>query len=141
MELKFRNRFRLATVLFTFAPFFTSVAAQTIPTPSKLSGRWSTLDGLYSQTISANIDPATSKGTLTVWSNDPICTVRDAPITVTFAGETLSLRVDSSYSNRCRSDIAVELTKKADSDDYEGELHQGGPAGARFPILRVKMNP
>lgn len=141
MKLKLRNCIRQATVLLGFALVFTSVAAQKISVPSKLSGRWTTVDGAYSQSISANIDAATSKGTLTVWSNDSSCTIHGAPITVASAGGKLSLKVDPSYSNSCRADISVELTKKADSDDYEGELRQGGPAGARFPVLRVKMSP
>jgi hypothetical protein len=124
-----------------FTIIFTSVSAQVVATPSKLSGNWTTVDGRYSQSISATIDAATSKGTLTVWSNDSSCAIRDAPIAVTSAGEKLVLKVDPSYSNPCRADVSVELTKKAGSEDYEGELHQGGPAGARFPILRVKMSP
>lgn len=141
MKLKPSTYVRQFAVLSGFAIVFTSVAAQVGATPSKLSGRWTTVDGAASQSISANIDAATSKGTLTVWSNSSDCTIRDAPIAVTNDGGKLILKVDPSYSNPCRSDVSVELAKKADSDDYEGELRQGGPAGARFPILRVKMSP
>ncbi len=132
---------RRAGSLVILGIFVTSAAAQVVATPSKLSGRWTTVDGQYSQSISATIDAASSKGTLTVWSNDPSCTIREAPVTVTSAGEKLSLKVDPSYANPCRADVSVEVAKKAGSDDYEGELRQGGPAGARFPILRVKMSP
>jgi hypothetical protein len=141
MTLNLMIYIRQATILSGFTLVITSVAAQTITPPSKLSGRWTTVDGASSQSISANIDAATSKGTLTVWSNASDCTIRDAPIAVTSVGEKLILKVDPSYTNPCRADVSVELTKKASSDDYEGELRQGGPAGARFPILRVKMSP
>lgn len=105
----------------------TSAWAQGANPPRELSGRWTTVDGAYSQPISATLDAATSKGTLTVWSNDSSCTIRSAPIAVTSAGEKLLLKVDPTYSNPCRSDVSVELTKKTGSDDYEGELRQGGP--------------
>ncbi len=120
----------------------TAVAfAQSMVIPSKLSGRWSTPDGASSQAISVTIDAATSKGTLTVWSNISDCNIREAPIAVTAAGDKLTFKVDSSWSNSCRSDVSVEISKKPGSDEYEGELRQGGPAGARFPVLRVKMSP
>ena len=118
-------------VFSVFVLVVATAMAQSIP--SKLSGRWTTVDGAASA--------ATSKGTLTVWSSSPECTIRDAAITVTASAEKLVLKVDSSYSNPCRSDVSVELTKKPGTDEYEGELRQGGPAGARFPILRVKMSP
>lgn len=138
MHVKLGTCIRHAAVLFGFAVMYTSVAAQVNAIPSKLSGRWTTLDGAYSQSISTNIDVATSKGEITVWSNQSTCSIRDAPIAVTSSGEKLILKVDSSYSNPCRSNVSVELTKKAGSDDYEGELHQDGTA---FPVLRVKMSP
>lgn len=141
MNMNLTNFIRQAAVLSCFAAVVTSVCAQGVSPPRELSGRWTTVDGAYSQSISAIIDAATSKGTLTVWSNDSSCTIRNAPIAVTSAGEKLVLKVDPTYSNPCRSDVSVELTKKAGSNDYEGELRQGGPAGARFPILRVKMSP
>jgi hypothetical protein len=130
-----------AAVLFSFTIVAASVAAQVIAIPSKLSGRWSTMDGAASQSISATIDSATLKGTLTVWSNSSACTIRDAPVSVISTGDKLSLKVDPTYSNPCRADVSVELTKNVGSTDYEGELRQGGPAGVQFPILRVKMNP
>jgi hypothetical protein len=138
MQVKPGTCIRQAAAIFAFAIVYTSVAAQVNATPSKLSGRWTTLDGAYSQSISANIDVATSKGEITVWSNQSGCTIRDAPIAVTSTGEKLIFKVDSSYSNPCRSNVLVELTKKAGTDDYEGELRQDGTA---FPILRVKMSP
>jgi len=141
MKIKAATFIRQAAVLSGLAILFTSVAAQEVTAPSKLSGRWTTVDGAASHSISAKIDSATSKGTLTVLSNSFGCSMRDAPISVTSTGEKLILKVDPSYSNMCRSEVSVELTKKAGSDDYEGELRQGGPAGARFPILRVKMSP
>lgn len=141
MMWKIRNRIRQALVLSSVILIVTSAAAQTSIFPSKLSGRWTTVDGAHSQSMSANIDLATSTGTLTVWSYDSSCTMRDAPIAVTSAGEKLTLKVDPSYSNPCRADVSVELTKKTGSEDYTGELHQGGQAGARFPILRVTMSP
>ena len=119
----------------------TAVALAQAAIPSKLSGRWSTPDGASSQSISVVIDAATSKGTLTVWSNIPDCNIREAPIAVTAAGDKLTFKVDSSWSNSCRADVSVEISKKPGSDEYEGELRQGGPAGARFPVLRVKMSP
>lgn len=132
---------RNVVLLSTFAIMVTPVAAQVSTVPSKLSGRWTTLDGAYSQSILASIDSAASKGTLTVWSNDSSCTIREAPIAVTFVGEKLVLKVAPSYSNPCRADVSVELTKKVGSTEFEGELRQGGPAGAQFPVLRVKMGP
>lgn len=144
MKMKYRNCkncIQQAMALSVVALFSASAAAQTLAPPSKLSGRWTTVDGAAGQSISATIDVATSKGTLTVWSNTADCTVRDAPISVTSAGEKLTLKVDPTYTNPCRSDVSVELTKKAGSDEYEGELRQGGPAGARFPVLRVRMSP
>lgn len=126
-----------AAILLGFAIVSTSVAAQVV-VPTKLSGRWTSPDGRVSQVISTNIDAATAKGTLTVWSNKVGCTIRDAPITVSVEGEKLILKVDPSYSNPCRSDISVELTKKADSDSYEGELHQDA---GKSPVLEVKMRP
>ena len=127
--------------LSVFAMLSATAVAQLANVPSKLSGRWTSLDGAYGQTISAKIDLAMAKGTLTVYSNDSACTIREAPISVISTGEKLTLKVDPSYSNPCRADVSVELTKKAGTDDYEGELRQGGPAGGQFPILRVKMSP
>jgi hypothetical protein len=141
MKMKPHANIQQTVVLSCFAIICISVAAQVIAVPTKLSGRWTTLDNAYSQSISANIDAATSKGTLTVWSNASGCTIRDAPIAVTSVGEKLTLKVDPSYSNPCRANVSVELTKKTGSDDYEGELHQGGSAGVQFPILRVRMSP
>ena len=132
---------RKAVLLCTFAIMTTSVAAQVSTVPSKLSGRWTTLDGAYSQSISANIDAAASKGTLDVWSNSSSCTIRDAPVDVIMVGEKLVLKVAASYTNPCRADVSVELSKKVGSTEYEGELRQGGPAGAQFPVLRVRMSP
>ena len=127
--------------LTVFISIFSAANAEVVSVPAKLSGKWTTVDGLYGQSISANIDAATARGKLTVWSSDSSCTIRDAPITVTAAEGKIFLKVDSAYSNPCRADISVELARKAGSDEYEGELRQGGPAGAKFPILRVKMSP
>lgn len=109
--------------------------------PSSLSGRWSTLDGSSSQTISVKIDPATAKGTLTVWSNVSVCNIQEAPITVIAGDNKLTMKVDASWSNSCRADVSVEVSKVPGSDEFVGELHKGGPAGARYPILRVKLSP
>ena len=138
MQVKIGTCIRQAAVLSGFSIMFTSVVAQVNAIPSKLSGRWTTPDGAYSQSISANIDVATSKGEITVWSNQSGCSIRDAPIAVTSTGEKLILKVDSSYSNPCRSNVSVELTKTAGTEDYEGELRQDG---TNFPVLRVKMTP
>ena len=132
---------RKAILLSSLAIMSTFAVAQATSVPSKLSGRWTTVDGSGSHSISATIDSATSKGTLTVWSYTSQCTIDDAPIAVTSVGEKLIFKVDPSYSNPCRSDVSVELTKKTNSDEYEGELRQGGPAGVRYPVLRVKMSP
>lgn len=140
-KLEFWNFIRQAANLYGFMFVFMPVVAQTITLPSKLSGRWTTVEGTSGQVISANIDAATSKGTLTVWSQTSACTIHDAPITVTSTGEKLLLKVDPSYTNPCRSNVSVELTRMADSNDFEGELRQGGLAGARYPVLRVKMSP
>ena len=126
-----------AAILFGFAIVSTSLAAQVV-VPTKLSGRWTSQDGRVGQAISANIDPVTAKGNLTVWSNKSVCSIHDAPIAVTVDGDKLILKVDPSYSNPCRSDISVELTKKVDSDSYEGELRQKGDV---FQVLDVKMSP
>lgn len=106
--------------------------------PAKLKGRWTSLDGSAGQAISANIDPATAKGTLTVWANKANCTVSEAPLVAAREGDKLILTVDASYVNPCRSNISVELTKKPDSDSWEGELHQKGDY---FQVLVVKMRP
>ena len=125
-----------------FATLSAVTAAQTV-LPSKLSGRWATTDGTASQAISAIIDPATSKGTLTVFSNLAPCTIRNAAVDVSMEAGKLVLKVDPSYTNPCRSDVLVELTKKTGSEDYEGELRQqAGREGARQPqTLTVKMSP
>ena len=117
------------------------VAFAQVTMPSKLSGRWTTPDGATSQSISATIDQANSKGTLTVWSALAPCTIKEAPIAVTADGDKLTLKVDSSYTNPCRSDVSIELVKKPGLNEYEGELRQGGPAAAQFPVLKVKMSP
>ena len=137
MKVKGISLIRQAVVLSGFAIMSTSVVAQVI-VPTKLSGRWTSPDGAQSQAISTNIDPATSKGTLTVWANKPACTIHGAAITVTLDGEKLILKVDPSYVNSCRSDVSVVLIKKSGSDDYEGELHQKGLV---YDILQVKMSP
>jgi hypothetical protein len=140
MKMKRDPFIRKAMVLFGVATISTIVASQVL-VPSKLSGKWTTPDGASSQAISASIDAANSKGTLTVWSNISACTISNAAIAVSMEGEKLILKVDPSYTNPCRSGVSVELIKKAGSDDYEGELRQGGRAGAQFPVLRVKMSP
>ena len=121
--------------------FISVVAFAQVTMPSKLSGRWTTPDGATSQSISATIDQANSKGTLTVWSALAACTIKEAPIAVTADGDKLTLKVDSSHTNPCRSDVSIELVKKPGLNEYEGELRQGGPAAAQFPVLKVKMSP
>ena len=121
--------------------FISVVAFAQVTMPSKLSGRWTTPDGATSQSISATIDQANSKGTLTVWSALAPCTIKEAPIAVTADGDKLTLKVDSSYTNPCRSDVSIELVKKPGLNEYEGEQRQGGPAAAQYPVLKVKMSP
>lgn len=133
---------RKAALFVGFATLSAIAVAQTA-LPSKLSGRWATTDGKASQAISVNLDPATSKGTLTVHSNLGPCTIRDAAITATMEAGKLVLKVDPAYTNPCRSEVLVELAKKPGSEDYEGELRQqAGREGARQPqTLTVKMSP
>ena len=103
--------------------------------PSKRSGRYTRLDGAFAQSISVTIDQANSRGTLTVWSALAPCNIKDAPIAVTADGDKLTFKVDPSNTYPCRSNIFVELVKKSASNDYEGELRQGGPSAAQFPML------
>ena len=121
--------------------FVSALAIAQVALPGKLSGRWTTPDGAASQSISATIDQASSKGTLTVWSAVVPCIVKEAPISVTADGDKLTFKVDSSYTNPCRSGVSVELVKKSGSNEYEGELRQGGPSAVQFPMLKVKMSP
>lgn len=129
----------ITTTLLACAAVSTLAVAQVV-LPSKLSGRWTTPDGAASQSISATIDQANAKGTLTVWSALAPCSIKEAPIAVTAVGDKLTLKVDSSYTNPCRSGLSVELVKKPGSNEYEGELLQGGPSAAQFPMLKVKMS-
>lgn len=131
---------RQLSTFFGLAVFAVLTFAQAV-IPSSLSGRWSTLDGSSSESISVKIDPATAKGTLTVFSNLSVCNIQAAPITVTAVENKLAMKVDASWSNFCRADVSVEVSKVPGRDEYEGELHQGGRAGAKYPILRVKLSP
>ena len=137
MFCKFQNNLKM--ILLASTAISTLAAAQVI-LPSKISGRWTTPDGAASQSISATIDQGSLKGTLTVWSALPSCTIKEAPISVTADGDKLTLKVDSSYTNPCRSGVSVELVKKSGSNEYEGQLLQGGPSAAQFPMLKVKMS-
>lgn len=138
MICKYSNKVKITLLISTV---ISTVAIAQVTLPSKLSGRFTTVDGASGQAISATIDQANSKGTLTVWSLAPGCTIREAPIAVTVDGDKLIFKVDPSYTNPCRSNVSVELVKKSGSNEYEGELRQGGPAAAQFPILKVKMSP
>jgi len=104
--------------------------------PGKLSGKWSSPDGMDDGSISASIDPATSKGTLSAEAPASHCDINNAAITATMDGDKLVLKVDPSYVNSCRSDISVVLTRKGDS--YEGQLHQDA---IKYNLLDVKMSP
>lgn len=138
MSYKRHNKVKIT--LLVSAVISTLTVAQ-VTLPNKLSGRFTTVDGTSGQAISATIDQANSKGTLTVWSNAPGCSIRDAPVAVTADGDKLTFKVDPSYTNPCRSDVSVELVKKSGTNGYEGELRQGGQAGILYPILKVKMSP
>jgi hypothetical protein len=142
MKRKLKGITRRAALFVSLAALSAVVASQN-GIPGKLSGRWATPDGTSSQAISATIDPATSRGTLMVYSNLGPCTIRDAAITASMEADKLVLKVDPSYTNPCRSEVLVELTKKPGTEDYEGELRQqSGREGARQPqTLKVKMSP
>lgn len=137
MFCKFRHNLK---IIFLASAAVSTIAVAQVILPSKLSGRWTTPDGAASQSISATIDQASQKGTLTVWSALAPCTIKEAPISVTSDGDKLTLKVDSSYANPCRSGVTVELVKKSGLNEYEGQLLQGGPSAAQFPMLKVKMS-
>ena len=137
MFSNFRNNVKVTLLA---SAVISTIAVAQVVLPSKLSGRWTTPDGASGQSISATIDQANSKGTLTVWSALAPCTIKEAPISVTADGDKLTLKVDSSYTNPCRSGVTVELVKKSGSNEYEGQLLQGGPSAAQFPMLKVKMS-
>jgi hypothetical protein len=118
-----------------------SGSAQTLNLPNKLSGRWSTLDGNAQQSISVEIDNASAKGKLTVWSKVQQCTIREAPFEITVINEKIVFTVDPAWENMCRKNIVVELTKVADSNEYVGMLKQEGEMASRYPLLNVKMSP
>ena len=141
MKSNATTRIRSAAVFSAATLFLLTAWAQDAAMPARLTGKWSTVDGAANHTISATLDTATSRGTLTVLSNNSECSIREAPVAVAVAANKLLLTVDPTYQNPCRAEVSVELTKKSGSDEYEGELHQGGRAGVRFPILRVKMRP
>lgn len=109
--------------------------------PNKLSGMWTTVDGRGTGEIALDIDSAGGKATLYVFSNYGFCTIKDAPATVSTEANKLKVQVDPAYSNFCRKDISLELVKRDGSEDYEGELQQGGRAKDRDPILKVKLHP
>ena len=109
--------------------------------PSKLSGKWSIPSGRVSNEMSLKFDETRTKATLTVWSASSDCNIKDAPATVEVKGDKVLIVVDPAYSNLCRRDISLELTKSTDSDAYEGELRQGGQAANSFPVLKVKVSP
>ena len=138
MICKYRNKVKITLLV---SAVISTIAVAQVTVPSKLSGRHTTLDGASGQSISATIDQANLKGTLTVWSHFARCTIKEAPIAVTVEGDKLTFKVDPSYTNPCRSNVSVELTKRSGSNDYEGELRQGGPAAAQYPVLKVKMSP
>ena len=139
IELKALNMFcksrNTVKIIFLVSSVISTLVVAQATLPGKLSGRWTTPNGGSGQSISATIDQANSKGTLTVWSSFAQCNIKDAPIAVTADGDKLTFKVDPSYSNPCRSDVSVELVKKSGSNEYEGELRQGGPSAAQFPML------
>ena len=139
--MRFKTSVGIVAATLAFLAAYAPVFAQNSSIPSKLSGRWTTLDGSFSQTISLKLDLTAGKGELTVWSNAAGCSINNAPVTVTVQGDNIAAKVDASYSNPCRSDVSLEIVKKDGSNNYEGELRQGGDAGRQYPILKVKMSP
>jgi hypothetical protein len=109
--------------------------------PSKLSGKWTTPNGKFYNDLTLRFDDTRTKAKLTVWSAMADCNVKDAPATVDLKDGKIIVVVDANYTNPCRADISVELMKSTDSDVYDGELHQGGPSAATYPILKVKVSP
>ena len=108
--------------------------------PSKLSGRWTTVDGRGSQSISITTSEASGIGELTVFSNASQCSIRSAPMVMTRQGDALVVKVDPGYVNPCRKDVLVTLKKVEGTENYEGELLQTEASG-QFPVLKVKVSP
>ena len=128
---------RWSCVLAGIAPLL--VAAQGLP--QSLSGRWTTVDGAASQAMSLTLDSTASKGALSVLSGNPECSIKDAPFTFTSDADKLEITVDAGWSNSCRADVSISLVRQADTGIYVGQLRQGGPAGKRFPVLKVRLSP
>jgi hypothetical protein len=134
-----RNKLlELSTIISTFAILSTSVAAEVKGVPSSLSGRWSDPNGSASNSVSLSIDSASGAGKLTVWSSQAGCTISGAPATVAKEGNKITVTVSKEYSNPCRDNVSMVLTKKEGSDEYEGEIRQNVPG---YPVLKVKLSP
>lgn len=116
-----------------------SAGAQATGLPKKLTGTWTTVDGKATGAMELNADPVSGKATLNVQSSYGVCTIKEAPATVSAEGDKLTVQVDPAWSNACRKDISIELVRKAGSQDYEGQLRQGGRARESNPVLNVKL--
>lgn len=115
-----------------------TASAQVSGVPGSLSGRWTDPNGNASHSVSLSIDAASGTGKLTVWSNNSRCTMHDAPATVTKAGNEITVIISKEYSNPCRDNVSMVISKKEGSDDYEGEIRQNVPG---YPVLKVKLSP
>lgn len=129
---------RYSAALFSFAILGTSVAAELTGLPNKLSGRWTDPNGSASQSVSLSIESASGTGKLTVWSNNPSCTISGAPATIAKEGSRIVVIVSKEYANPCRDNISMVLTKKDGAEEYEGEIRQNVPG---YPVLKVKLSP
>lgn len=129
---------RYSAALFSFAILGTPAAAELTGLPNSLSGRWTAPNGSASQSVSLSIESASGTGKLTVWSNNSSCTISGAPATITKDGNKIVVIVSKEYSNPCRDNISMVLTKKDGAEEYEGEIHQNVPG---YSVLKVKLNP
>jgi hypothetical protein len=106
--------------------------------PARLSGRWSSVDGKYTDMVFL-ISDSPDKGVLTVSSGIAQCTISGAPVSIKKQEGLWVLVVDPLYSNPCRKDVSLTLKQTA-AGTYEGELRQQTVNGS-FPTLNVKLSP
>jgi hypothetical protein len=106
--------------------------------PSRLSGRWTSVDGRNTDLLFLIAD-SPEKGLLTVSSGIAQCTISGAPVSIKKLEDSWAVIVDPSYTNPCRKEVSLIL-KQTTASTYEGELHQRTLNG-QYPTLKVKLSP
>jgi hypothetical protein len=117
------------------------VAAIEVPSlPSNMSGRWYTLDHMYSQTWGVkNIDLGRQTGLLSWGSTRSGCGREDVPAVVTYDGTTLTVApVDIAAMGKfCTDKWSARLEKKGEKK-FSG-LVEVGYNPAQYPHLEITL--